>query len=227
MPATAPLFPPPPIALRNVESLSITFETDEDSALEILPSVLELATPATATIGVFALPTSALGSYREANLYLSAMYEGRPCRYCAMFMVTNDQALAFGREVQGVPKKLGHVVFERTAQGVYGYAERPAGHRLLSLGLGLERAIEPQPAPSIPAVALRTIGQPDGSLAADLIETRSTWVLTSQWLGTGSIAFPEHSDVDNWEMLPVVGIRSAAYSTFDIVINRPRLLTRL
>lgn len=232
MPPTSPLYPFPPMKLRNVEAITVVFETDPEAALQVLPEPLELREPATASIAVFFVPESSIGSYYEALYVLNASSAGRPIRYDVLSLLTGDQAMAFGREVLGVPKKLGHVRLEKRAEGIFGYAERPLGNRLLSIGVALEECMDISSGggPSESAVSLRMIGQPEGSVpevSMELIETPSSWELLEQWRGTGSVSFPSASQIDNWQILPVGRITGAFYSRYHIEIPVPRLLARI
>jgi acetoacetate decarboxylase len=233
MPPTSPLFPKPPVSYTGVETVAVSFETDAEAALDVLPEALELPEPAIATAGIYRIPASTLGSYHEAYLVLNALWEGKPCRYDIMFMVTNDMALSYGREILGVPKVLGHVLLEKTYEGVFAYAERPKGHRLLSLGVALEERMdvaEAASAPVPPAVGLRIIGQPEGAeedVTAELIETGTKRVVHEQWRGTGMVAFPERSQINDWGVLPVNKIIGAFFSRMDVELPAPRLLAKL
>jgi acetoacetate decarboxylase len=230
MPATAPSFAAPPLACTNVETLTVSYETDVEAALDVLPSVLELAEPATATLGIFHIGQGALGSYHEANLFIDARFEGNPCRYAVTMLVTNDGAMLFGREALGIPKKLAHIELERRPEGVFGFAERPVGHRLISVGVALEECVEPAPTEGVPAAALRIIPEPEGKgtdASIELLSTHSRWDLKQQWRGSGSISFPETSCIDEWSMLPVRRITGAAFTVFDIVMPRAKLLARM
>jgi hypothetical protein len=125
------------------------------------------------------------------------------------------------------------VVLERNPEGVFGYVERPHGHRLVTLGCALERVIEPDPASLTvePSVSFRIMGQPEGAeqkeVTAELLETAATWEIVEQWSGKGSITFPTTSDIDDWQMLPVKKITGAYFTTFNIEMVRPTLLARM
>jgi acetoacetate decarboxylase len=167
-------------------------------------------------------------------MFIAALHEGTLIRYSPQMLVTNDMAMNYGREVLGLPKKKAHIVLENRPEGVLGYAERPRGHRLLTLGIALERSVDLSTlpvTPPVPAVALRLIGEPVGSdpeVRVELIETTSTWQLKEQWTGTGTINFPNSTGgIDDWGMLPVKKILAAGFGRCDIQIPYPRLLATL
>lgn len=233
MPPVSPLYPMPPIHAPGVETLTVTYETDTAAALEYLPSVLEIVEPATVTVGIFHIVEGSLGSYYEANMFIPALHEGKLVRYSPLMLVTNDMAMNYGREVLGLPKKKAHIAMEHRPEGVIGYAERPAGYRLLSLGVALETEIDlttVQPVPGVPAVGLRIIGEPEGSdpkVRMELVEAMSAWQMKEQWTGKGSISFTPARQIDNWNIMPVKRIVSAGYGVCDIQIPWPRLLAVL
>jgi acetoacetate decarboxylase len=233
MPAASPLFPRPPMQLKNAEAISVTYLTDTEAALDVLPECLELREPATSTLSLFYVPNSSIGSYYEALWLINATFEGKPIRYDVLSILTNDQAMTFGREVLGVAKKLGYVHLEHRPEGVFGWAERPLGQRLVSVGIALEEQMDVSQAAGPPesACSLRILHHPSpeggqGEIAIELLEAPSTWQLLEQWKGTGNIAFGS-SPTDDWEILPVKEVVGAFYSKYDIQIPVPRLLARM
>lgn len=232
MPPTSPLYPPPPIMCRDVESIMINFETDRDSAVSLLPTPLELADPPTGTLGILYIPYGAIGTYYESLMTLNCLWKGEPHRYDICFLVTNDVSMAFGREALGAPKKLGNVGLQRSKEGVYGWAERPVGHRLLNMGVPLEERLPVEQAGMLFAssICLRIIPQPNGAeptISADLIQIPVRRQVTELWRGSGSISFPEQSAVDDWSVLPVNRITDSFYSIGHVEILGPRLLQTL
>src|SRR5258706_13273038 len=75
-PASSPLFPDFPVTCRNVESISVLFETDSDAALELIPAVLDIPKPATAALNILDIPTSGMGEFYEASFILHVLYKG-------------------------------------------------------------------------------------------------------------------------------------------------------
>src|SRR5690625_681863 len=81
MPVDEPLFQQPPFYYRNLHTLTVAYETDEDAALDLLPEGLELSLPATARIVVAHQPFTTFGPYEEAYQFLDCLWEGEPCIY--------------------------------------------------------------------------------------------------------------------------------------------------
>jgi acetoacetate decarboxylase len=230
MPPISPLFGFPPVIYKDVESVSVTFETDREKALDLLPSILQLDEPATATLGMFSIKESTLGSYTEAYLALNVLWEGEPRRYGITYLVTNDMGLTYGREVLGVPKKMGVAKVSRTAEGIFGTAER-GGRKLFTVGIQPHHALpSPGNAPVPAACALRLIGQPEGAeaeVAAELIETASTRNVREIWDGKGMISFPGDGVGNEFAALPVKRIVGSFYARIDVELPMPRLLATM
>ena len=112
MPVDAPLFAKPPIHYRDVHAIQITYETDLDAALDLLPQGLEIESPATATILFINYPFSTLGPYNEVILVINCLYNGQPTGYIPHIVVDNEVPLAAGREIWGYPKKLAKIEIE-------------------------------------------------------------------------------------------------------------------
>ena len=85
------------------------------AAAALVPSQFELvpADPA----GKFAIaqvvfakyPFSNIGGYNEVAQTIVVTYKGTPGTYAVRLHVTNDQAMAAGREIGGFPKKIGKI----------------------------------------------------------------------------------------------------------------------
>src|SRR5271169_4635957 len=129
MPSDAPAFQAPPYHYRNAQTISIKFETDPESALDVLPAPFELIEPAAANLSFYWYPFTTFGPYHEAILRLYARHEGRPLTYIAQIFVDTEPPMLAGREVWGYPKKLAKIGFERDKDMVVGWLERPQGVR--------------------------------------------------------------------------------------------------
>jgi acetoacetate decarboxylase len=232
-PPISPLYEPTPTPNIGIEAMTISFETDSDAALAVLPRVLELRLPARAYMNVLHIPRSSMGDFCEASLFIGALFKGRPCRYAITMMVTNDEALCLGREILGSPKKLGVVRIENRPEGILGYVERPAGNRLVTAGMSLQRSVDPSTiVPSEESsVALRMIRNPAGAepkgVEMHLIESRASWEVLSQWTGPGSLQFHDVIGFGTWRILPVKSVAGATFGRYNVVIPEPRLMACL
>jgi acetoacetate decarboxylase len=68
MPVDQPLYPRPPVYYRDMESITVGYETDEEAALAILPEAegFELTLPATVRVVIARMPFTTYGAYEEA-----------------------------------------------------------------------------------------------------------------------------------------------------------------
>ena len=109
MPAQNPSYRKGPWYYRDTEAIMITYLTDEDAALDVLPSDLELVQPATAFMVLeFNHFSTSGGPYGEVYTGILCMFEGQMYGYTNAVYVTTENALVAGREVWGFGKKLAH-----------------------------------------------------------------------------------------------------------------------
>ncbi len=109
----------------GAEVLMIIWETKPEIVNRLLPKPLKPTEKPIATAFVADYPkTNFCPPYKEAALFLVAEYEGVEGVYCLAMPVTNDMAMAGGREVFGYPKKMGDIHFNKQGDFVEGWAER-------------------------------------------------------------------------------------------------------
>lgn len=109
MPAHNSSYKKGPWYYRDTEAMMITYLTDEDAALAVLPSDLELVQPATAFMVLeFNHFTTSGGPYGEVYTGILCTFEGQLYGYTNAVYVTTENALIAGREIWGFGKKLAH-----------------------------------------------------------------------------------------------------------------------
>ena len=230
MPVDAPLFARPPIYYRDVEAISLTYETDEDAALDILPEGLELTTPTAATVIFLRYPFSTLGPYEETILGLSCTFNGDPKFYIAHIVVNSDIPLAAGREICGYPKKFAHITLQKEGDLVIGTMERPKGNPICTGIVRPERFLTPvEPVKGGGSLSLRVIPNPDGSdkpSLAELIEVPPDSTPIESYEGSGSLQFHSNSMVDPWHKLAVNKIFMAVYRRYHMVLHPGKVIKR-
>ncbi len=230
MPSHAPAFQAPPYHYRNAQAISIKFETDPESGLDVLPAPLELIEPAAANLSFYWYPFTTFGPYHEAILRLYARHEGKPLTYIAQIFVDTEPPMLAGREVWGYPKKLARIGFERDKDMVIGWLERPAGVRLATAIMRPE-----QPAGALgsngPTTGLRIIPSAEPGdkrpALAELIAADTEHTIREAWAGPGSISFPDRSALDPVDRFPVRRILKAVYMEYDILLPGGRVIERL
>lgn len=109
----------------EAKMLTVVWETRPETVARLLPPPLEPADRPLALAFIADYPKTNFGvTYLEAALFLHARFEGETGVYCLSMPVTNDMAMAGGREVYGYPKKIASIELNRDGQDVEGWAER-------------------------------------------------------------------------------------------------------
>jgi len=231
MPVDAPAYPMPPALMRNVESFTITYETDLDAALELLPEAdgLELADEGTAKMVFVKMPYTPWGAYNEIYQLLDCVWEGTPCIFPVRLLVDNDIPLIIGRELWGNPKKFGNIEFRQESSIIQCTGERPRGTRLCTGLIQLEKPLEVAPS-MMHVVGLRVIPNPEcperPSLAELLLNANHVRPKEA-WLGSCSLSFDARSELDPWYKLPVKKLVQAVYMIGDMeTIPKAKILKR-
>lgn len=157
MPAHKSSYKKGPWFYRDTEAVVITYLTDEDAVLDLLPSDLELVQPATAfmVIEMNHMSTSG-GPYGEVYTGVLCQFEGQVYGYTNAVYVTTENALTLGREIWGFGKKMAHRI------------------ELIPHGTGeIEAVVEVKPG----QIAARAYILPDTNLPASALEPMPLAVL--------------------------------------------------
>ncbi len=142
-PATGPLYPSPPWKVFNSRSIVVSYETDLDPVLDLLPPEL---TPLTDPPQIVCYMQSGYefgaggGSYSEMAPLIPVLYEGEPHIYPWVVYLGEgtEEWFAAGREVLADSKKLAKIdLQQQLGRGlILGTVERPAGYRIFSTVVG-------------------------------------------------------------------------------------------
>ncbi len=109
----------------GAEMLTIAWETKPEIVKSLLPAPLKPVERPIVSAFVADYPKTNFSlPYKEAALFLLAEYDGVTGGYCLAMPVTNDMAMAGGREVFGYPKKIADIHFIKQGAVVEGWAER-------------------------------------------------------------------------------------------------------
>lgn len=228
MPVTGPAVQSPPFYYRNMEMMVITYKTNPEDALDILPDGLELVEPALATMIIAHYHFSTFGPYYEAILGIGCTFEGQPMTYLPNLFVTQEAPLIAGREIWGYPKKLAHVDLTQQSEQYMGVIERPTGNRIAT---AIMRTVDNVPADDftmLPIVSLKVIpdaedkGENAGPALAQLVSCEfdvkpivATDGLTELWRGPGSLVYDSPTLNDPWHKLGVEEIDTCLYGFFN------------
>jgi len=229
MPVDAPAYARPPGYFKRARFIRFDYQTNADTASEIIPEQLCLMDPPTAALMFVEYPWSTAGSYRGAFLGVNVLYGDRPLFYACYLML--NKAGFGGREVSGFPKKMGTVEFVEHDDIIGAYMERPNGIRICS---GVMRPEQPLDMPADTALSgvctLRVIPSPvmgaDPSLA-ELIQLESDYDNIELWSGPGNCSFTGASVLDPWHKVPVVEMIAATYIVSDLSFKDAKILETL
>ena len=121
------------IEYRNCEAITAFFTIKNDVS-ELLPDGLRLySDPPQGGIWISHYSFSTLGEYWEFISVVQVEDENGDMGYYIPYIyVTNDAAMAAGRELAGAPKKLAKIELVKGYDAIQGVLERPDGRRLVT-----------------------------------------------------------------------------------------------
>ncbi|WP_456477974.1 acetoacetate decarboxylase family protein [Geoglobus ahangari] len=121
------------IEYRNCEAITAFFTIRGDVS-EILPDGLKpYSDPPQGGVWISHYSFSTLGEYWEFISTIQVEDENGDMGYYIPYIyVTNDAAMAAGREIAGAPKKLAKIELRKSYDVVQGILERPEGTRLVT-----------------------------------------------------------------------------------------------
>jgi len=240
VPFDAPLFdfnPDRGIEYRNCEAVAAVFLTTPDVDA-ILPKGLEpFSDPPQAAIWISRYPHSTVGTYNEhISLIMVKDMHGDLGYYIPYIYVTNDAAMAAGREFAGAPKKMADIRLETGYDFIQATVDRPAGKRLVTFTFKpVERAagpvveaFMPYPTPLLSIRHLPYVKNPSGgpthltqliSWYAELdfhIDPKGEKMV---WTGPTSITYDSPSVSDPVHKLVVDEVLAGMYFQFDMKLN--------
>lgn len=109
----------------DAEMLTMFWETDPDIVAKVLPPPLKPAARPIAAAFIAHYPSTNFSvPYHESALLVRASYKGEEGYYCLSMPVTDDMAMAGGREGWGYPKKMANISFSRDGNTLTGFTER-------------------------------------------------------------------------------------------------------
>lgn len=204
--------------------------TVASNVADLVPRGLHLDDPAFAAVLIADYGASTIGPYREyVSLLRVVDDDGNSGMYIPYIYVTNDAAMAAGREVLGAPKKLASIELSLTPEAVVGSLSRPDVCPLTQvvmtpserLGEGVIEALLP---PGTPFFSLRHLpGPPGATQVHELIRWNCDLAVHSdsygdplRFTGSTSVTYPTQLAVDPVHRLDVGVMLGGAYLEFDM-----------
>lgn len=239
IPLDAPLYPEGPWEYSGCEALIAIAQLDKDSLMPILPAELEPSLDPPLCGYFFAhYPFTTLGEYYEVIIMPQVTGpDGVVGYYIPYIYVTNEIALAAGREVAGAPKKLAYMEIIKEKDVLTGILERPKGKRLMTISIApRQRADEsllnlyvPREVPLRSLRMLPKVG--DTPPIAQLIDWTAEMYIhvgaddeKRAWTGEASVTFDSPSSMDPIHKLKTTEVISGLYINFDMKLRANKVL---
>lgn len=109
----------------DAEMIFAFWLTKPEVVERLLPPPLKPVDLPLASAFIANYPRTSFGlPYKEAALFLAAQYEQVPGSYCLAMPVTDDMAMAGGRELFGFPKKMAQIKLDGANGKFHGFVER-------------------------------------------------------------------------------------------------------
>jgi acetoacetate decarboxylase len=222
-PIGAPAFVPGPHRFKRREYLNITYRTDRDAFMKLVPEPLEVDEPLV-RFEVMKMPdTTGYGAYVECGQALVVRHGEERGEFLLGMYLDNLPAIAAGRELSAFPKKLGSAKLFidsdtlvgtldygtlRVATATMGYKHKP---------LDLEKAREEV---GVPTFMLKVLPSYTGRpRICELVRTQITNVtVKGAWRGPARLQFFEHA-LAPFADLPVREIVSASHILTDLTLS--------
>ncbi|UCC60816.1 MAG: acetoacetate decarboxylase family protein [Dehalococcoidia bacterium] len=212
----------------DAERLTVFFETKSETIGRLLPAPLKPTAVPVGFVFIANYPRTNLGiAYLESALFLQAEFNGEAGYYCLAMPVTNDMAMALGREVYGYPKKMGDIHLARAGEQVEGWTDR-RGVRFLHVKARLTGRLNDESARQLVDEAFspdrdsvtynfKYFPSPDRSgfdYSPRLIRGVTRRHISRLEIGEADITLSS-SEHDFWGDADVVGVLGAAYTIGD------------
>ncbi len=217
LPIDKELYPKFPYSYKNCTILTYEYETDPEPAAKFLPNYLTVDEKPRVKMLFATYPDSNLGTYNEVAQSLICQYVDKDGKrveynYPLRMHVTSDRAMAAGREIAGIPKKMGSIDFSNAESKYNSHLNDPAGKRVCSATMNQDKLIlKVDPNSPISVLNYLSVRIVPGATDANTPKVRellaSTWILGpgEMWSGTGTLELQPSED-DPYHRLPIVAM---------------------
>ncbi|MDY7083045.1 MAG: acetoacetate decarboxylase family protein, partial [Halobacteria archaeon] len=226
------------IEYEDCDAIGVFFQTTND-VRSLLPEGIEpLSDPPQAGIMVTRYPFSTVGTYNEYFALVQVKdTNGEMAYYIPYIYVTNDAAMASGREVAGAPKKMADIEVEKDKDVIQGTMERPAGKRLFTVTVKPEEraagsmvdTVMPSPTPLLSVRHMPPIQGGDGLTQlvkwyADIDFYEDSEGVRKMWMGPCEASYDSHSSIDPIHKIEIDDVMMGTYARFDMVLGVTEVL---
>ena len=212
MPLGGSLYPAPPYHFRGAQRAFATYEADADTVCRLLPpGVVPDSDPPICQAWVCRYPWTTFGAFHEAYIFVRVLVDGVRFWYQPVIFTDSEPPLAAGREIWGFAKKLAQMQWRLEGEQILFTVERPAGKRIMTFLLSLDRLADPSELEPLPVLSLRYLPPSDPTrppAAAELVRLDAVRTLHETaglgpdlWAGRASVTMDSPSEVDPWHLL--------------------------
>ncbi|MDP2674863.1 MAG: acetoacetate decarboxylase family protein [Dehalococcoidia bacterium] len=225
LPATSPLYPPPPWSLPGARTLKVVFETDAETALNWLPPSLGRTSPAYGIITATHYPESPIGPFSLAAQYIGCRARMFIRAFALHAVADSARAVVALRELWGYPATLGSVRLRagpRSARATIA----AGGQALTDLRLSDGEPCDPALIRFDPVLNLRLISsiQPGKRHALlEMVQLDPDYTIADAVRGRPHLAYPA-AEGNPWRLLPALSMISAAYTVGDTELPLARFV---
>jgi acetoacetate decarboxylase len=218
MPCGDPIFTGPPYYWQDLERVVLSWQTDIDACRRLCPDCMEVDGSATARLILYNFPVCSLGPYHEASFQFRVSFEGKPFWFECKNIVDSDVAFAAGREVFGIPKKMGWLTWEKYPEtGLKIEVGRGGTTPILSADFVWQEPFTPEE--GLSSLSVRVIptgigGDPEIIVFNGFDAEKAVFRVGQDgytYKGRGSLAFISRSLLDPWHELSVEKFIGAEY----------------
>lgn len=221
------------IDYEDCDAVGVFFRTTNE-VVDILPEgVQPFSDPPQAGVMVTRYPFSTVGTYNEYfALVMVEDLNGEMAYYIPYIYVTNDAALAAGREVAGAPKKLADIEIQKDKDVIQGTMERPEGRRIFTATVkpeqqaagGMVDTVMPSPTPLLSVRHMPPIQGGDGLTQlvewyADIDFYEDSDGVRKMWLGPVEASYDQQSSIDPIHKLQMDDVMMGMYARFDMKLG--------
>jgi len=223
MPLTNPAYPPGPYRFVDREFLIITYRTEMDALLRVVPEPLEVTEPIVKYEFIRMPDSSGFGDYTESGQVIPVSFEGKHGGYTHCMFLNDYPPIAGGRELWGFPKKLADPSLTVEKDVMVGRLDYGPVHVAFSTMGYKHRAAdleEIKTALKAPNYLLKIIPHVDGSpRICEIVEFFLEDInLKGAWTGPTSLELHPHALAPVAE-LPVLEVISGLHILCDITLG--------
>jgi len=223
MPLTNPAYPPGPYRFVDREFLIITYRTEMDALLRVVPEPLEVTEPIVKYEFIRMPDSSGFGDYTESGQVIPVSFEGKHGGYTHCMFLNDYPPIAGGRELWGFPKKLADPSLTVEKDVMVGRLDYGPVHVAFSTMGYKHRAAdleEIKTALKAPNYLLKIIPHVDGSpRICEIVEFFLEDInLKGAWTGPASLELHPHALAPVAE-LPVLEVISGLHILCDITLG--------